>query len=201
MLAACPPGCALAVVVVQFGRVSRPGLARRTVGLPASQPRSGPSLLRLETQKLPQLALLQLVTLPTNRFLAVSLWPSVVAGECSHKSQCFFHGYITVKKVLSAHLACLAAVVNLAKNQLREVLIAPCSPPVQVQQTCGGSRHCSAEAARLGLRVRRSAVAVRSSSGPTVGIAAAHGPAPPLRRCCTRHTVCRDCTEKSCANY
>ena len=33
----------LAVVVVQFGRVSRPGLARRTVGLPASQPRSGPS--------------------------------------------------------------------------------------------------------------------------------------------------------------
>ena len=66
MLAARPPGCALAVVVVQFGRVSRPGLARRTVGLPASQPRSGPSLLRLETQKLPQLALLQLVT-PSHR--------------------------------------------------------------------------------------------------------------------------------------
>ena len=101
----------------------------------------------------------------------------------------FFHGYITVKKVLSAHLACLAAVVNLAKNQLREVLIAPSS--LQVQQTCGVRRHCSAEAARLGLRVRRSAVAVRSSSGPTVGIAAAHGPAPPLRRCCTRHTVPR----------
>ena len=101
----------------------------------------------------------------------------------------FFHGYITVKKVLSAHLACLAAVVNLAKHQLREVLIAPCSPSVQVQQTCGVRRHCSAEAARLGLRVRRSAVAVRSSSGPTVGIAAAHGPAPPLRRCCTRHTA------------
>ena len=34
-------------------------------------------------------------------------------------------------------------------------------------------------------------MAVRSSSGPTVGIAAAHGPAPPLRRCCTRHTVPR----------
>ena len=101
----------------------------------------------------------------------------------------FFHGYITVKKVLRAHLACLAAVVNLAKNQLREVLIAPCSSSVQVQQTCGVRRHCSAEAARLGLRVRRSAVAVRSSSGPTVGIAAAHGPAPPLRRCCTRHTA------------
>ena len=100
----------------------------------------------------------------------------------------FFHGYITLKKVLRAHLACLAAVVNLAKNQLREVLIAPCSSSVQVQQTCSGSRHCSAEAARLGLRVR-SAVAVRSSSGPTVGIAAAHGPAPPLRRCCTRHTA------------
>ena len=32
-------------------------------------------------------------------------------------------------------------------------------------------------------------MAVRSSSGPTVGIAAAHGPAPPLRRCCTRHTA------------
>ena len=100
----------------------------------------------------------------------------------------FFHGYITVKKVLRAHLACLAAVVNLAKNQLREVLIAPCSSSVEVQQTCGVRRHCSAEAARLGLRVR-SAVAVRSSSGPTVGIAAAHGPAPPLRRCCTRHTA------------
>ena len=34
----------LAVVVVQFGRVSRPGLARRTVGLPASQP--GPARRR-----------------------------------------------------------------------------------------------------------------------------------------------------------
>ena len=38
----------LAVVVVQFGRVSRPGLARRTVGLPASQP--GPARRRFRSR-------------------------------------------------------------------------------------------------------------------------------------------------------
>ena len=82
----------LAVVVVQFGRVSRPGLARRTVGLPASQP--GPARRRFhesdETQKLPQLALLQTSpSSPNGHFLAVSLWPSVVVGKCSHKYQGF----------------------------------------------------------------------------------------------------------------
>ena len=142
----------LAVVVVQFGRVSRPGLARRTVGLPASQP--GPARRRFRcTRARPRscrnLQFCKASTHRTSHFLAVSLRPSVVVGKCSHKYQ-GFHGYITLKKKKKVGLAGLPWLQLLADSANDKVgfldLSAPSCSSVKSAGGSGGSRRCSAEA-------------------------------------------------------
>ena len=93
----------LAVVVVQFGRVSRPGLARRTVGLPASQP--GPARRRFhERARDPEAVATCSFAKPpsllhTPRPLPCGVFMAV-CGCRQMQSQVprFFHGYITLKK-------------------------------------------------------------------------------------------------------
>ena len=112
----------------------------------------------------------------------------------------FFHGYITVKKVLSAHLACLAAVVNLAKKQVERSVdrslfsVSSSAADLWCAQTlqCGGcstwtegEEECSGCEEQL------------RPDGGDCGRTRAGSSAPPL----LHQTHGRDCTEKSCANY
>ena len=110
--------------------------------------------------------------LPTGPFLAVSLWPSVVVGKCSHKNQCFpavSHLHHSEEEESCPGRPSLAAVIVQTSQEKRRFL--DFSPLLLlVSQVQVGLM--AADAAVRRPSVGLSAVAA-SSSGPTVGIAAA----------------------------
>ena len=105
-------------------------------------------------------------------FLAVSLWPSVVVGKCSHKNQCFpavsqLH-HSEEEESCPGRPSLAAVIVQTSQEKRRFLDFSPLLLLVwQVQVGL-----MAADAAVRRPSVGLSAVAA-SSSGPTVGIAAA----------------------------
>ena len=180
--------------------MSRPGLARRTVGLPASQP--GPARRRFhERARDPEAVATCSFAKPpsllhTPRPLPCGVFMAV-CGCRQMQSQVprFFHGYITLKKKKKVVLTGLppAAVVGQISQRKgwisrRQSLLLAALSKVQVGLV-------AADAA-----VRRPSVGLSAASSRPDGgdcgrttVCCGAGSPPPL------HPDGRDCTEKSCA--